>query len=134
MPAIRVDFTSTNDDPIPAGAYNAVVAGVEEKVAGENAKNPGSKMLLWTFEVQEPPEFSGRKLWVNTSLLPQALFTLRNLLRAVDPDNASDYDSELEFEPEDFVGRGLTLEVIQKKHYQDDTRMVNEVKKFLPLD
>ena len=131
--AYQVDFTSANDDPLPEGAYSVTITAFEEKAAGENAKNPGSKFLMWTLEVGEPEEFAGRKLWVNTSFLPNALFTLRNLLRSADPDNAENYDGPIDFEPEEFLGKSLSVEVIQKPHYQDDTRKVNEVKKFSPL-
>lgn len=128
---IRVDFSEVqNFEPVPSGVYTVRVASIEDKQAGENAQNPGAPMLLWSFEVTEPEEFAGRRIFNNTMLSGKALFNLRNTLKALDPENADEYDGEIEFEPEDFINKECVIEVSQEP-YND--RMTNRIKKFMPL-
>lgn len=68
--------------PLPEGVYSAKVAGGEVRVAGENAKYPGSKYIAWEFAILEEG-YEKRKLWSNTSLRPEARVGLFRFLKAL---------------------------------------------------
>ena len=77
---------SLNLEPLPEGVYSTVVSTVEQKVSSN--KQP---YLAWVFELSDPP-YEGRKLFYNTSLQEQALWSLARTLKA------------LGFDPGDFTG------------------------------
>lgn len=125
---IRVNFTDvkTNDfDAIPAGTYAAKVTDGEIRESGENAKNPGAQYINWEFTIQEG-EYQGRKQWMNTSLLPQALFGLKGLLAATGRFSSDQIDGDLDFEIEQVLGSDVKI-VVRQKQYQGETQ--NEVKR-----
>lgn len=75
---IKVDFSSVSDEefePLPPDAYECEVYDVEKR----NTES-GNPYLAWTFKVVEG-QYKGRHLWLNTSLLPQALWKLRAILK-----------------------------------------------------
>jgi hypothetical protein len=128
---IRVNLTDvgTGFDPIPSGKYKAKVSDGSVEVSGETAKNPGAQYIKWELTVTEG-EFEGRKLFLNTSLLPQALFGLKGLLAATGSWNEEELNGDLDFEIADVLGEELGI-VVTQKEYQGDT--VNNVKRCLPL-
>lgn len=124
---MRIDFSGVetkNFDAIPAGSYKAKVTNYEVRESGPNAKNPGAQYINWEFTIQEG-EYEGRKQWTNTSLLPQALFALKDMLAAT---GKFEVDGELDFDPDDVVGADLVIVVKRKKN--DDDEYTNEIKKF----
>lgn len=127
--SLRVDFSgvdSSGFDPIPSGTYVAKVTDGELRESGPNSKNPGSQYINWEFTIQEG-EYQGRKQWLNTSLLPQALFGLKGLLAAT---GKFDVDGDLDFDIEDVIGSDVAI-VVKTKTYDDELR--NEVKKVKPV-
>lgn len=126
---LRVDFTdveTSNFDPIPAGTYIAKVTDGELRESGPNSKNPGSQYINWEFTIQDG-DYAGRKQWTNTSLLPQALFALKDLLAATGKFNV---DGDLDFDIEDVIGSDVKI-VVKQKRFDDELR--NEVKRVKPL-
>ena len=95
-------------EPIPGGQYLLAVTDAEVKESGENAKNPGSLYIAWEFTVQDG-EYENRKLWTNTSLLPQALFGLKGLIAAC-PKTGLDPNGALDLE--DIIAKMLGQEVV----------------------
>lgn len=78
---LKLDFTNVNDNGDfkkvdKPGTYNVKISKVEAKKS-----QAGKPYLNWEFTVIDE-EFKGSKLWFVTSLQPQALFNLRNLLVA----------------------------------------------------
>lgn len=123
---IKVDMTDVKGfEPVPSGVYTIEVINCEETVSGENSKNPGSPLLKWTFSIIDPQQFGGRQLFVYTTLLPHALFTLKNLLDALEPE--VDHQTEIEFEITDFIGHTCQAEVEKSQYGGRDT---NNIKKF----
>jgi opacity protein-like surface antigen len=129
---IRVNFTdveSTNYDAIPGGTYAAKVTDGEIRESGPNAKNPGANYINWEFTIQEG-EHQGRKQWMNTSLLPQALFGLKGLLAATGRFSEDRLNGDLDFEIDEVLGADVKI-VVRQKQYEGDTQ--NEVKRVKPV-
>lgn len=77
---LRVDFTDVETRVlIPEGDYHVKVA----EVTLEESSN-GNDYLNWVFAIMdEDSKINGQKLFYTTSLLPQALWNLRNLLETL---------------------------------------------------
>jgi len=118
---------------MPRGKYPAKVTDFEIKESGPKAKNPGAEYIQWEFTLSEDAgEYSGRRQWMNTSLLPQALFALKGLLEATGRFTHDQLDGDIEFEPEDVLGADVILDIrIQAETADYDER--NEVKKALSV-
>lgn len=130
---LSINFADVGDvefNPVPRGKYVARVTGGEIRVSGENAKNPGSEYINWEFTISEG-EFEDRKLWSNTSLLPQALFGLKRLLASTGKWGNDDLEGELDFEIDDLLGEEVGLSVAIKQYNSEDR---NEIKSFMPAD
>jgi hypothetical protein len=126
MPRVNLtDVESGGFDPIPAGSYQAKVTDGEIRESGPNAKNPGAEYINWEFTIQGG-EFDGRKQWQNTSLLPQALFSVKGLLEATGRFTADQLNGDLDFEIEDVLGADVTI-VVRQREWDNETR--NEVKR-----
>ena len=104
---IRVDFTGVETggdfELLPEGMYPATVFEIKEKVAKES----GKPMLEFTFKLVNQ---NNRRMWANYSLQPSALWKLKSTLLAlgIPPKKL---EGELEFEPQDLLGRECILEV-----------------------
>lgn len=125
---IRVNFTdvasSNSYEPVPTGKYNVFVTDGEIKESGPNSKNPGSQYINWEMTI-DGGNYDGRKLWTNTSLLPQALFGLKGLLAAA----GLNADGELDFDIKDVIGKKIRAKVI-KKPADGSYDERNEIKAF----
>ena len=117
-----------NFKPIPAGRYHVKATEVSLEEAGENSKNPGSEYYHWTLVVQEG-EHADRKLFYNTSMLPQALFGIKGMLLASGKYSQEQLDGDCEWEPEDMLGVSFIAKVAVKKYNGEDT---NDVKYLMP--
>lgn len=116
-------------DVLPAGQYLVAITDGELKESGPNAKNPGAEYISWEFTVQSG-QYEGRKLWSNTSMLPQALFGIKGLLAAVGHPSANG-----SFDSEEIIGdiMGSTCTALVKTRlYEGD--MKNEIKAFKGAD
>lgn len=63
---------------LPAGDYVAKIIGAKQ----EEAKSSGNQMIVWKFKILEG-KYKGKELTGRTTLVPKALFMLRNLLEAL---------------------------------------------------
>lgn len=136
MPPLKVNFSdvqTSNFDPLPAGTYVCNVTNYEMREAGEQAKNPGSPYINWEFTVIKG-EFDNRKLWSNTSLLPQALFSLKGLMEASGRYSREQLDGDLEFDPDDLVSATVKVVVRQREYPPGSGDMTNDVKGFRKFD
>jgi hypothetical protein len=134
---VNMNDVSDGFEAVPAGTYIAEIRSTTAQQAGDNAKNPGSWYAKVTFAILSPEEYKGKFLFNNASLLPQALFTLKNLAVATGlQQEVNDIDAEDE---EDFIeqlgelinGSKLKLTVIQKPYEGD---VVNNIKRMRALD
>jgi hypothetical protein len=128
---MKVDFSNVGDfEVIPAGHYLVTITDGELRTAGETAKHPGSEMILWTLTIMQG-QYEGRKLFVNTTLLPHALFSLKNLLKSTGRWEEGDLSGdEFEFEIDDALGAEV-IAVVRIGTYQGEE--TNNVRRFRPV-
>lgn len=129
----KVDFSGveTGDfDALPSGTYHVKITDGELREAGENAKNPGSQFINWEFTVQAG-EFAERKLWTNSSLLPQALFRLKQMFKATGHWTEADLEEDnFAFDIDDAIGLDLKV-VVSQRMYEGEKQ--NDIKRFKPI-
>lgn len=78
MPVVNFTDVETSDfEALPAGRYLVRVETTEER---EGQKAP---YLAVTYEVIEPEEYAGRKLFDNLSFSQKALFRFKGFLQAI---------------------------------------------------
>jgi hypothetical protein len=129
----RTNFSGVevgNFEALPAGKYHVKPTEVSLEEAGPNSKNPGSEYYHWTLTIQDG-DLAGRKLFYNTSMLPQALFGIKGMLLNSGKFTQEQLDGECEWEPEDLLGVSYIAKVIVKKYNGDDT---NDVKYLNPYE
>lgn len=108
---ITVDFSDVPASFLPAGDYEAVI---NEGIL-KTSQNSGGQYINWEFELTEG-EAAGRKAYMMTSLLPQALFGLRDMFATVGLDAAAiselevDEDSGMILDP-DFSGMPVKVKL-----------------------
>ena len=121
---LRVNFTGVETRVLlPEGLYHSVVDNVE--VEEGNA----APYLKWTFKTKdEDSKLDGKPLYYNTSLAPQALWNLRNLLETLGVETP---DSEVDLVPSEWHGLELMLKV-QHEEWEGKTRA--KVTDFQPLE
>lgn len=77
--SISVDFEGVESGVVvPEDDYSVRVSEIEQKISD----NSGEPYLAFIFEINDGPH-SGKRLWHNCSLQPQALFNLRGVLEAL---------------------------------------------------
>jgi len=126
---MKVNFTDvevSNFEPLPSGWYTVAVTDGEIRESGPASKNPGAEYIHWEYTVQEG-DSANRKVWDNTSMLPQALFSLKGLLAATGRFSDDQINGELDFEIDDVVGATLQVRVAQREH---DGNIYNDVKGY----
>lgn len=113
---IRVDFGGVEKEigrrtrHIPEGDYIAKIASVERK----KNKAGDAYYLSWKLQVVETPQGSkkqaGTPLYYITSLKPEALFNLRNVIFAITGKNVA--GKAVDLDPTSYVGKkvGITVE------------------------
>jgi hypothetical protein len=120
---IRVNMAGVQgNDPVPIGAY---VVAITKITPGQGEKG---QYLGWEFTIQEG-EFSGRKLWCNTSFSEKALWRLKQLIEAFQ--NTKVPQEEIDIEPEKFMGLKAIATVTIKVGQNDEPQ--NDIQKFKPL-
>lgn len=113
--SVTVDFEGVEANKggvTKEGDYVVEVESVEEKTS----ESSGQQYLAWEFRVAEG-KFKGKKLWHNTSLQPQALFNLRNLLEAM---GVEVVDGEMDLNLSDFVGERVGVNVEMEEYQGKD--------------
>ena len=122
---ISVDFEGVETgggSNVPGGEYAASIASAEEVES-----STGNPMIKWVVEITNGRQ-KGKKLYHNTSLLPQSLWNLRGLLHACGletPD--SSYDLDLDEVEGAEVGIGVTI----GQHEDNDQSRISD---FFPIE
>jgi hypothetical protein len=117
------DVKVSSFEAIPKGWYHTRVTGWTLETT-KSGPNEGANYINFELTVQDG-EYEDRKLWVNASLLPHALFTLKNLTDASGLDSSGDIDAD--DLADQLVGQEQMSRVIVKPYEGDDK---NEVKGF----
>lgn len=97
---------------IPEGEYRAKVVSVTQE------EGQAADYLKWEFELDGNEEHDGRKVYLNTSLAPQALWNLRGLLEALGVDVP---DDEMDIDPTELEGLVIGLQ-IENESYEGKKR------------
>lgn len=120
---LKVDFTGTDVRVlVPEGNYHAKV----KEVTLEDGQQ--AQYLKWVFELIDADEkVNGQKVYTNTSLAPQALWNLRNLLETMGVETP---DDEMELELEEYVGLEL---IVRIEHEDFEGKMRTRVTDYMPL-
>lgn len=120
---IKVDFTGVETRTLlPEGQYHAKVHEISQE---DGDKAP---YLKWVFAVVSDDKTNGAKLFYNTSLAPQALWNLRNLLETLGVETPS---SEMELDTDEYIGLELMLRVEHETWEGKDRAKVTD---FTPLE
>jgi hypothetical protein len=122
---IKVDFSEveSQDFSLPNGPYILAVTSVEKK----RSESSGNDYLAWEYKVSEG-KHKGKKVWDNTSLQPQALWRLRNLLEAMGMEIE---DGEMDIDLDELAGELVGVEIENEKYQgKNKARIIN----FLGVD
>lgn len=119
---LTLDFTgvSTEFEPLPVGIYQAVVSELEYVASSEKSGNP---YLKFVFEIREEG-YTGRKLFMNASLVPNALWKLGKVLDALGVEVPQ---GEFNLELDSLVGLPCTLAVASREYQGKMRNDVTEV-------
>lgn len=109
---------------LPEGDYAAKVNSAEQVES-----STGNPMLKWVFHtIDDDKRYHNKPLYVNTSLQPQALWNLRNLLEAMGEDIP---DDEFDLDLESLVGKELVLTVGNEDY---EGRKTSRVTDYSPME
>ena len=124
---VNVDFTGTESRVLlPAGEYELKVSAITIET-GKESKEDYLAWVFKTFNVDED-RYNNQPLYFNTSLQTHALWSLRNLLEAMDveiPEGAMDlvFEDLLDLE---------ILGVVEQRTF--DGKLKSDLVDFLPMD
>lgn len=94
MPKVNVDLSNVEKrEALPSGKYECIISSVKYTIS----RDSGEPNIKWEFTVAEG-EHESRKLFMNTSLQPKALWKLQQVFEGLGlPSNTA---SELDFDDE----------------------------------
>lgn len=125
---IKVDFKDVSDGFInitKPGNYPAKLVKVEPKKSGEN-----KPYLNWELEVISGNS-KGAKLWYVTSLQPQALFNLRNLLIAAGLDVPK---KVISIDLDAVIGRVVEAKVVMEEYNGEERPKIKSLQAIADLE
>jgi hypothetical protein len=112
---------------IPEGDYLAKV--VEAEIRDSAA---GSRYFRWKMTVVAGPS-KGKSVYMNTSLKPDALWNLRNLIHAATGKNVA--GKILEFDPDKLYGKSIGIAVEDNEYTKDGkTKITSQVAAAFPAE
>lgn len=92
MPTFSVDFSKIeSQDPVPTSNQPVVIDSIEFR----QSKSSEHPYLNWKLIISDGP-FSGRTLWMITSLAPKALFRLQEVLSALGLPSSEQLDFQVD--------------------------------------
>lgn len=112
---LDLNFTGVTESEfplIPPGRYHVSVFSLEPQTSAE-----GNPYLKWVFMVEDG-EFAGQKLFYNSSLQQQALWSLKRDLRQA---FNIDEDGEFGLDTDDFVEESLGV-IVSNELYEGSMR------------
>lgn len=113
---------------IPEGDYLAKIVEAELRTS----ERSGSRYFTWKMQVASG-EFKGKTLYMTTSLKPEALWNLRNLIHAAVGKNVA--GKQLDFEPEKLYGKLIGISVEDNEYTKDGTtKVTSQVASAFPKD
>lgn len=114
---------SSDFDPVEDGIYHLRLLNVDDSRSGG-----AGPYWSWEFEVVEPGEFQGRKLWNNTSLSDSAAFKMKETYDA--------FGAEYDVDTDDLCGQivkgAVSTRTIEKG--QRAGQIGNNIDRLMPPD
>ena len=107
-------------EPIPVGVYNATVFNIETKEGAESKK----PYLNWTFQVQDE-RFANRRVWLMTSLQPNSLWRLKEVLEALGLEG--DMSKQFELDIPALLGTECKIQVVHEEYQWKTSDKVSKV-------
>jgi hypothetical protein len=111
---IRVNFSdqeasseARDFDALPTGKYHVIITDGSLEEVGESSKNAGKPFWNLELTVQDGP-YEGRLLWTNVMLFDGALYSLSQLMKALDYGDINAGDFEVP-ELEEIIGKDITV-------------------------
>lgn len=129
---MRIDFGGVDKEirrggsrvRVPEGDYILKIVDCTE----ETGERSGAKYLRWTFAINEG-EHKGKRLRMNTSLKPDALWNLRNLIHAAMGKNVA--GKAVNFDPETLYGK-VVGGAVEDNEFND--RITSQVASVFPKE
>jgi len=117
MPNLSVDFTNVTSgfEKIEPGNYLARVEKIESKMS-----QAGKPYLNWMFKIQGG-DYDGRTAFFMTSLAPNALWKLKQVLIAAFDKDEEDLKGQFELDTDELIGEECTL-IIGEEEYNGEMR------------
>lgn len=136
MGKIKVDFGGVDKEikkgsgksaHVPEGDYLLKVVSSDLK---ESQK--GSRYISWKFQIASG-KFKGKTLYGSTSLKPEALWSLRNLIHAATGKNVA--GKAVSFDPENIYGK-VVAGAVEDNEYKKDgkTKVTSQVSTCFPKE
>jgi hypothetical protein len=135
---IRVDFGDVEKDikkgsgkaaKVPEGEYLVKIVGHEVRTTKDNR----SKYISWKNQIVEPKEYKGKIVYGTTSLKPEALWSLRNLIHAALGKNVA--GKAVDFDPEKVYGIVIGASIEDNEYTKDgSTKVTSQVSTWFPKD
>jgi hypothetical protein len=131
--AVKLDWSQADSagfEPLDPGRYKVVVFDVVQK----DGRDSGEPYFEWTLKV----DGSNRRVWHNTTLQPQAIFGLKNMLIGLGWDgdritSFSDPGELLQAIRQELMGREAFV-TVEKVPRRDGNGMTNRVTKVESLE
>jgi Protein of unknown function (DUF669) len=125
--ADTIDFTGVPEEIrkgggsyyAPPGDYPVKVLTAEKRWKNDDHSNPA--YYRWEFQILDG-EHKGTKLTMTTSLAPQALFNLRNLIFAAIGKNVA--GKKVNFSPDILYGKKIAVTVEDREYTQDNKQKI----------
>src|ERR1035437_10407307 len=114
MAILNFGGVTTNDfEVLPIGTYNAFIFDIKLKTS-----QAGDGYYNWEFTVSDD-DYKGRKIFMVTSLKPEALWKLKKTLQDL---TGETLDGEFEFEAAEFIGCEVAI-TIKHRTWEGKTQM-----------
>jgi hypothetical protein len=127
---VKVKYTESQFEPIPAGEYDMIIQNVEVR----RGKESGDQYFAFEFRTSDPDgEYDNKVVWENIS--PKAAWRMTQLIEAVEGPLDAEEGDEVGFNVFDLFGAKITarvgLEEVERGSRKGEMR--NNISRFIPL-
>ena len=115
---------------VPEGEYKVKINNSEVRKTNDGS----GRYIRWECIIVEPKKYKGKRLFGNTSLKKDALWSLRNLIHAATKKNIA--GKVAEFDPDSLIGKVVGASVSDNEYQDknDNTRITSQIDSFFPKD
>lgn len=126
---IKIDFSGVEKEIRKGGKSSRVPEGdyLGKVVNGElrKTKDGSGRYYNWRVQITAPAKYRGKTLYHNTSLKPEALWNLRNLIFACLGKNVA--GKALNFDPTQIYGKIFAFTAVDDEYTQGDRTTIKSV-------